>query len=261
MAGAPRMPLPLPNPLLYLRLIMYRVRAALSLTLWIALIGMAVVGLHSLGNDLPTTAIWSSSSTVESAMGAAARLLGLAAGYWLLVSTLVYLLGRVMRLPAAVRSVDWATLPWARRLADRISTRALVRALAAPLPLLDLVTPGYVPVPAGDPPPPATTTTVVIETPAIETPVETPVPVTPAVPTVATPAVPPANETLEAIVRDGDNMWKLAEARLRNLTGRSPTDAEIAPYWRRVVESNRDRIRSGDPDLIFPGEVLILPAV
>jgi nucleoid-associated protein YgaU len=26
-----------------------------------------------------------------------------------------------------------------------------------------------------------------------------------------------------------------------------------------VIEANRDRLRSGDPDLIYPGEEIILP--
>ncbi|MDP3983488.1 MAG: hypothetical protein Q8Q52_00585, partial [Acidimicrobiia bacterium] len=64
---------------------------------------------------------------------------------------------------------------------------------------------------------------------------------------------------LEVVVERGDHMWGLAKARLAVLLGRPPTDSEIAPYWQRVVEVNRDRIRSGDPDLIFPGEVLVLP--
>jgi nucleoid-associated protein YgaU len=54
-------------------------------------------------------------------------------------------------------------------------------------------------------------------------------------------------------------MWSLAEDRLRMALGREPADHEIGPYWRKVVEENQDRIRSGDPDLIFPGEVLVMP--
>jgi len=253
------MPLPDHRALLYVHLMMDRIRATVSLTLWILLIGTAVAGLHLLGSALPVGAIWNSTSSVDVAVGAGARLLGLAAGYWLLLTTLVYLLGQLVHPPAA-RQIDWATIPWVRRLADRISARVLVSALAAPLPLLDLVTPGYIPIPAGDNTPPATATTTstipVIDAPVIEAPTDIPDQVTPSV---SIPAVPAADETVEVIIQRGDNMWKLAEARLQDLTGRPPTDGEIAPYWRRVVESNRDRIRSGDPDLIFPGEVLILP--
>jgi hypothetical protein len=39
-----------------------------------------------------------------------------------------------------------------------------------------------------------------------------------------------------------------------------PTAAEITPVWVEVIAANRDRLRSGDPDLIFPGEIVVLPA-
>jgi nucleoid-associated protein YgaU len=41
--------------------------------------------------------------------------------------------------------------------------------------------------------------------------------------------------------------------------GREPSDSEVAPYWVSVVEANRNSIRSGNPDLIYPGEVVLLP--
>jgi hypothetical protein len=38
-----------------------------------------------------------------------------------------------------------------------------------------------------------------------------------------------------------------------------PTDAVIAEYWERVVALNRATLRSGNPSLIFPGEIVALP--
>ncbi|MEX2622489.1 MAG: hypothetical protein WD651_02055 [Acidimicrobiia bacterium] len=218
-----------------------KVRALTSLTASVVLVGAAVIGLHNLSGALPATAVWSSRSGFEEALGAAVRLLGLAAGYWLLGSTAIYLIGRLVRFPMAVAAVNWATLPWVRRVADRVTARTLVRVLATPLPLLELVTPGYVPVPAGDPP--STTTTVAPADSAL----------------VIEPPVESSAEPIEVVVKPGDHMWSLAKARLRDSLGRLPTDAEISPYWRRVIEANQARIRSGDADLIFPGEVLILP--
>jgi nucleoid-associated protein YgaU len=58
------------------------------------------------------------------------------------------------------------------------------------------------------------------------------------------------------IVEKGDHLWKISARRL----GEDAGDTEIAPYWRHVVEVNTPRLRSGDPDLIFPGEVVELPA-
>jgi nucleoid-associated protein YgaU len=42
------------------------------------------------------------------------------------------------------------------------------------------------------------------------------------------------------------------------------TDDErvVARYWRSLVDANRDRlVVAGDPDLIFPGQQLVLPPV
>jgi hypothetical protein len=36
--------------------------------------------------------------------------------------------------------------------------------------------------------------------------------------------------------------------------------AEIGWYWIRLVELNRPHLRSGDPDVVYPGEVIALPA-
>jgi hypothetical protein len=61
------------------------------------------------------------------------------------------------------------------------------------------------------------------------------------------------------VVRPGDDLWRLAAARLQTALGRTATASEIGPYWVEVVDANRARLRSGDPDLIFPGEELWLP--
>ncbi len=63
------------------------------------------------------------------------------------------------------------------------------------------------------------------------------------------------------IVAKGDHLWKISEHHLYRVLGRQATNAEISPYWRRVIETNRTNLRSGDPDLIYPGEVVTLPAV
>jgi nucleoid-associated protein YgaU len=62
----------------------------------------------------------------------------------------------------------------------------------------------------------------------------------------------------------GDNFWTIARTRLAEVRGRRAadlSDREIAVYWVTVVEANRGRLRSGDPDLIYPGEVVELPPV
>ncbi len=61
------------------------------------------------------------------------------------------------------------------------------------------------------------------------------------------------------IVDPGDHLWKLSEQRLLGTLGREPEDSEVSPYWRTVIDTNRDNLRSGDPDLIYPGEEVDLP--
>jgi hypothetical protein len=59
----------------------------------------------------------------------------------------------------------------------------------------------------------------------------------------------------------GDNFWAIAKAHLQQDLGRTPTNAEVAQYWVKLIDANKSILRSGDPDLIFPGEVFTLPAI
>jgi nucleoid-associated protein YgaU len=62
----------------------------------------------------------------------------------------------------------------------------------------------------------------------------------------------------------GDNLWDIAAAHLAQATGRPAqalTDREIAYHWLRLMAANRGLLRSGNPDLIFPGERVICPPV
>lgn len=63
-------------------------------------------------------------------------------------------------------------------------------------------------------------------------------------------------------VQRGDNLWDIAAAHLAKATGRSDlTDADIAPYWGKVVQENRNKIASSNPDIISPGEIITLPII
>jgi hypothetical protein len=68
---------------------------------------------------------------------------------------------------------------------------------------------------------------------------------------------PPAGEA-SAVVRRGDNLWRISERHLRTLAS-APSPREVAVYWARVVEANRHTLRSGNPDLIYPDETVLLP--
>lgn len=62
-------------------------------------------------------------------------------------------------------------------------------------------------------------------------------------------------------VRKGDNLWKISARHIEAHLRRSAETSEVSRYWRRVVAGNRESIRSGNPDLIYPGEVISLPPV
>jgi nucleoid-associated protein YgaU len=60
----------------------------------------------------------------------------------------------------------------------------------------------------------------------------------------------------------GDNLWTIARDRLaeaRSGGSRKPTNREVANYWLRVIEANQGQLVSGDPDLIYPGETIVMP--
>jgi len=62
-------------------------------------------------------------------------------------------------------------------------------------------------------------------------------------------------------VEPGDHFWHIAEQTLTEAWDRTPTDAEVAPYWRQLVDDNRDRLLPpGDPDLIYPDQHFELPS-
>lgn len=62
----------------------------------------------------------------------------------------------------------------------------------------------------------------------------------------------------QVIVKDGDNLWALATETLEQHGVHEPSSAAVAGYWRLVVAGNQ--VRSGDVDLIVPGETIEMPA-
>ncbi len=112
-----------------------------------------------------------------------------------------------------------------------------------------------------------TTTTPTTTTPPTTPPTTTPPTTTP--PTTQPPPTPPPQRPSRSAsgqheVKTGDNLWTIARDRLALVTGRRASDLsdhQIATYWLRVIDANRSRLRSHDPNLIFPGEVIHLPPV
>jgi len=73
-------------------------------------------------------------------------------------------------------------------------------------------------------------------------------------------AIEGAPEDDTVVVEPGDHLWKISQAELARRLGRSAGPDEVAPYWLSVIDANRDSLHSGDPDLIYPGELITLPA-
>lgn len=68
---------------------------------------------------------------------------------------------------------------------------------------------------------------------------------------------PPGSGPDSVVVVKGDHLWKISARHL----GPEASNGDVAPYWREVIDVNTPRLRSGDPDLIYPGEVVELPTV
>lgn len=63
-------------------------------------------------------------------------------------------------------------------------------------------------------------------------------------------------------VEQGDHLWSIAEEILMHRTGRAIVpDHEIARFWHQLIGLNLGSLRSGDPDLIYPGEMLTIPEI
>ncbi|HEX2038150.1 MAG TPA: hypothetical protein VHF47_00295 [Acidimicrobiales bacterium] len=107
--------------------------------------------------------------------------------------------------------------------------------------------------------PPTPTTTTSAAGAIVTSPAHGPSPGLRAEPDGPPPAPPPGGDTWT--VERGDHFWSIAERVLTDAWQRPPTDAETDPYWRVLVEANRDRLADRDnPDLLFAGQVLAVPA-
>jgi resuscitation-promoting factor RpfA len=82
--------------------------------------------------------------------------------------------------------------------------------------------------------------------------------------TVTDPAAASGRATVPAavprryVVVAGDSLWAITARHLRAAAGSEPSLAEVDRGWRRLYERNRSVV-GADPDLIFPGQQLIIP--
>lgn len=92
--------------------------------------------------------------------------------------------------------------------------------------------------------------------PVTAAPSPTPAPPTPAPPTPAPPAPTRAPVGGQHVVAAGESLWSIARAAVPAPGGA----AAVAAYWPRLHEANHAVI-GPDPDLITPGQRLVLPPV
>jgi hypothetical protein len=209
----------------------------------IALLGAetgAVVTLQRLGRvagfAVPRHDIarWATHAPTEDLFAVSARLAGLGLAWWLLAATVLSLAGRIVPGWRRLRAFDAGTPVFLRNALDR----AVAIGLGASIGLASIHPAGAV-----SAPPPATTR----DTPVVRT---TGSPAEPAAPP---RAVAPQRDRF-VVVRAGDNLWTIAA---RSLPDDTP---DIAPYWRRLIAANTATLRSHDPNVIYPGERIVLPA-
>jgi len=215
------------------------------------------VGAGLPGRDL---AGWADATAPADAAMAVARLAAVAVCGWLIVTTLAY---GVVRL-AARRRPGEASGAWSGRLAGPVVRRLVDAALAASVtvtvvgapavasatdaPVVSVVRDGHGGGVSQLPGAPASTAAVARE------------PTTTSPPVPASVPAPPVAASV--VVAPGDSLWELAARQVAAASARpreTVGDGEIAPYWTRVCDANRERLASGDVDLIHPGELVILP--
>ena len=63
-------------------------------------------------------------------------------------------------------------------------------------------------------------------------------------------------------IRPGDHLWRVASVTLNGRWEARPTDAQVLDYLHELISANRERlVVSTDPDLVYPGQVFVLPPV
>ena len=207
---------------------------------------VALAALVSLGP--PGTIGASQASGLEPTLLEAGRLAALILSGWLLASQVLYTLAIVTRTRWLAETVRPITIPLVRRVAAGLATVSIslstVTAVAQGPTDSTVVTVDYSNLRQEATPTPNLQPLVEVQTDD---------------PCVVEDPIGSYSAPLTWLVRPGDHLWKIAGEHLNIVLDRSPTRKEHARYWVEVVNAARPVIRSGDPNLIYPGEEIPLP--
>src|SRR5438445_8015065 len=207
--------------------------------------------LRTPGADPSAWRLWLASTPPQDAVAALLRLAATAAAWWLLATTGLYLVARVVRVPAMVRTLEWTTPRVVRRLIDRAVALSVIASLAGgtaafagggnpPAPVVAGVgrqpgillprgtRPGMQPQPSPEPLPVPIPPVASIP-PAAQVPPVAPVPESSALREGAAPPGLPDRYT----VQRGDNPWPIAANPLAASGGTGP-HGPIPPVWQTV---------------------------
>jgi hypothetical protein len=180
------------------------------------------------------------------------RLIALAAVWYVAAASVIGIVLRLLDAHALVALVDRVTVPALRRVLVATAGFSLASA-----PVVASAAPTTTSTVVGESRPPPTLTMRLL-------PANEPAPPAPSPPQTAEPPASPAEPALRANtwrVQPGDCFWSMAEDVLRESWGRPPTDAEIVPYWRALIDANRAQLAdAANADLVFPGQIFAVPA-
>jgi hypothetical protein len=232
----------------------------------------AVVTVYRFGSrppfDLPLDDLdpWVRAAPAD-ALLAALRVVALAGAAWLFAVTATYALARGLGVRSALRVLERTTPHLVRRVVDHaVAASIVVGALAAPVHAASKPAPVVVDVRNGRARGGSLSSLPADIGPSRADPTSGPSVTGPSVtgPSPPLPTAPPPPSTLPAsvVVQAGDNLWTIAADALARATARDRAGldaAEIARYWRAVCDANATTVRSGNLDVIVPGEVITLP--
>lgn len=239
-----------------------RARRAGSLAVGVGILLGVIGALHAAGTGALATppltspdgwTAWMDRTDPVVAVFAVTRLVALAAAWYVGGATLLTVVADATRAGALTGVADRVTLPMLRRVLAATVTASIATGSG-----------GGVATAASVQPAAETSTTVPGAPPTI---VMHRLSDDEAAPT-SSPSSPPPSAGAAAAggaphdwrVAPGQCFWTIADDVLTAAWGRPASDAEIVPYWQRLIEANRAVLADPDnPHLIFPGQVFQVP--